>query len=42
MNNLKPVNQTYLFGLHQYLQELIELDKKNVFQIKFYSVDKKV
>ena len=28
MNNLKPVNQTYLFGLHQYLQELIELDKK--------------
>ena len=29
MNNLKPVNQTYLFGLHQYLQELIELDKKN-------------
>ena len=29
MKNLKPVNQTYLFGLHQYLQELIELDKKN-------------
>ena len=28
MKNLKPVNQTYLFGLHQYLQELIELDKK--------------
>ena len=28
MNNLKPVNQTYLFGLHHYLQELIELDKK--------------
>ena len=30
MNNLKPVNQTYLFGLHQYLQELIELDKKEM------------
>ena len=28
MKNLKPVNQTYLFGLHQYLQELIELYKK--------------
>ncbi len=28
MNNLKPINQTYLFGLHQYLQELINLDKK--------------
>ena len=28
MNNLKPINQTYLFGLHQYLQELIDLDKK--------------
>ena len=28
MNNLKPANQTYLFGLHHYLKELIELDKK--------------
>ena len=28
MNNLKPINQTYLFGLHHYLKELIELDKK--------------
>ena len=42
MNNLKPVNQTYLFGLHQYLQELIELDKKKCLPNKFYSVDKKV
>ena len=28
MNTLEPVNQTYLFGLHHYLKELIELDKK--------------
>ena len=29
MTNLEPVNQTYLFGLHHYLIELIKLDKES-------------
>ena len=34
MNNLKPINQTKLYGLDSYLNELIRLYKNNIYPNK--------
>ena len=34
--NLEPKNQTKLFGLENYINELIKLYKKINYQIKYY------
>ena len=36
MNYLEPINQTKLFGLDKYYNELIQLYEKINFLIKFY------
>ena len=41
MIKIEPINQKKLFGLEKYIKELIQLDKKKFYPIKFYLVVKR-
>ena len=40
--NLKPSNQTKIYGLNNYLKDFIKLDNKKIYQVKFYFLVQKV